>query len=885
MKFFEKKRRLIAIIAAITVVITSVLVGHLYQKADAATTSSADTSSEASASINGTMMQYFEWNLPNSGTLWNQVADQADELAEAGFTALWLPPAYKGTSSADVGYGPYDLYDLGEFNQKGTVRTKYGTKDEYLNAINTIHENGMQVYADIVLNHKAGADSTETVNAVQVQSGNRNNTQSGSYNIAAWTVFNFSGRGNTYSSFKWNASCFDGVDYDNNQKTNAVFRFTNKSWDWQVDTENSNYDYLMYADVDFDNQNVVNELKSWGQWYVETANLDGFRLDAVKHIKYTFFSDWLTYLRQTTGKELFSVGEFWSGDVNKLNEYIEKTNGTTSLFDVPLHNNFYSASNGNGNYDMRYLGSGTLVSSNATHAVTFVDNHDTQPGQSLQSYVADWFKPLAYTYILTREGGYPCVFYGDYYGLETGGKSFKDEIDKLMDARTLYAYGTQHDYMDDVNIVGWTREGDSAHKNSGLAALITDGAGGSKYMYVGTQHAGEEWYDITGNVAGVVKINSSGCATFYVNGGSNSVWVPKGEVETESQTQIETETTTATGGNTVTIYYKNGWDNTYAHYCVGESSWTTAPGVKMTDVTSEYAKITIDMGSASNVTICFNDGSGTWDNNGGRDYSVGKGTYTVIDGRVSTGVPEGFEETTSAEETTTEQETTTKQETTTEQETTTKQQTTTKQETTTQERTTEEETTTVAPSNKVTIYYNSGWGSAYAHYRIGDGEWTDVPGVKMTSANGGYYKITVDLGSATKLTACFNNGSGSWDNNGGNDYTFGVGTYTLKDGKITSGAPDTSNTVTIYYHNYWNDTYAHYSVGNGEWTNVPGVKMTDVTSEYAKITIELGSANSMTVCFNDGSGTWDNNNSQNYTLGAGTYTIKNGTVTKGTPGL
>ena len=51
-------------------------------------------------------------------------------------------------------------------------------------------------------------------------------------------------------------------------------------------------------------------------------------------------------------------------------------------------------------------------------AVTFVDNHDSQPGQALASWVADWFKPLAYALILLRRDGYPCVFYGDYFGNE-----------------------------------------------------------------------------------------------------------------------------------------------------------------------------------------------------------------------------------------------------------------------------------------------------------------------------------------------------------------------------------------------------------------------------------------------------------------------------------
>ena len=90
-------------------------------------------------------------------------------------------------------------------------------------------------------------------------------------------------------------------------------------------------------------------------------------------------------------------------------------------------------------------------------------------------------------------------------------------------------------------------------------------------------------------------------------------------------------------------------------------------------------------------------------------------------------------------------------------------------------------------SNQTTIYYK-GYDNAYIHYKIGNGSWTNAPGVKMesTSEKPGYsYKVTIDLGDADKLTACFNNGSSQWDNNGGKDYTFGVGTYTMSNGVIT----------------------------------------------------------------------------------------------------
>jgi len=53
---------------------------------------------------NGVVMQYFHWYTPADGTLWEEATARARELAQAGFTALWLPPAYKGIGGgSDVG--------------------------------------------------------------------------------------------------------------------------------------------------------------------------------------------------------------------------------------------------------------------------------------------------------------------------------------------------------------------------------------------------------------------------------------------------------------------------------------------------------------------------------------------------------------------------------------------------------------------------------------------------------------------------------------------------------------------------------------------------------------------------------------------------------------
>jgi alpha-amylase len=476
---------------------------------------------------NQTIMQYFEWYYPCDGSLWNKVKENSKELSDLGITTLWLPPACKAANGIyDVGYGLYDLYDLGEFNQKGTIRTKYGTKDEYLTAIEEAHKNNIKVYADVVFNHKGGADESEIVLARPVASYNRNEFVGEVRETRAHTVFNFPGRENKYSPYKWTANDFNGVDFDEIKKQKGIFKFEGKEWEKQVDLENGNYDFLMFANLDMDNPYVIDELKRWGNWYLQETNIDGFRLDAIKHIRFSFFDEWLKNVRDKSEKDIFAVGEYWTHDVKSLKYYMDKCGDSMSLFDVPLHFNFENASNSFGLFDMRTLTDNTYLKVNPEKAVTFVDNHDTQLGQSLESWVQPWFKPLAYTFILTRKEGYPCVFYGDYYGIpEMNFEGIKDKLDIILKIRKNYAYGIQHDYMDDNSIIGWTREGDNEHSESALAALITVRYGGIKRMYVGLQHSGEVWKDITKESNDRVIIDENGCGTFSVLDGSYSIWI------------------------------------------------------------------------------------------------------------------------------------------------------------------------------------------------------------------------------------------------------------------------------------------------------------------------------------------------------------------------
>ncbi len=488
------------------------------------------------------MMQYFHWYVSTDGTFWKKVKAAAGYLADLGINAVWLPPAHKGKEgSVASGYDVYDIYDLGEFDQKGSVRTKFGTKRELKAAIKALHDKGVQVYLDIVLNHMGGADEIERIKVRKVDPEDRNKFISDPFDIDAFTKFTFPGRQGKYSKFIWDHRCFSGVDYAHDLGETAIYSILNEygeDWEDVIDTEKGNYDYLMFCDIEFRNPAVIEELKRYGSWLLKQTALDGVRLDAVKHIAPHFYLDWLAHMRSLK-PDLFVVGEYWApGDLPLLLRYIEATQGSMSLFDASLHHNFYYASNGGQDFDLRTILDDSLVKVRPDLAVTVVDNHDTQPLQSLEAPVEAWFKPHAYAIILLRSEGYPCVFYPDLYGAHyvDKGKDGEDHeiflektdsLDKLLNLRKEYAYGPQRDYFDHMNCIGWIREGVEDRPASGCAVLLSNGEEGFKDMEIGKQHARKVFVDFLGKRNEEIIVNEDGWATFLCPPGSLSVWVAK----------------------------------------------------------------------------------------------------------------------------------------------------------------------------------------------------------------------------------------------------------------------------------------------------------------------------------------------------------------------
>ncbi len=555
-----------------------------------------------SNALNGVLFQGFHYYVPRDPGLWRFLASEADHLRAIGIDAVWIPPPQKGSSGTwSVGYDPCDGFDLGEFQQCGTVRSRYGTKDELHAAINALHgyewrdgklvrvdgKRYVQVYVDVVLNQMFGGEAEGTPwDAIRVDPNDRTverwgpGYECGQVAVTAFTSFDHPGRGDRYSSFRWSARHFGSVDRVarirqggatfNDPEGRYIYRFLHNeagydpadkhfaSW---VSRELGNYDFLCGADLDYGRYDVREEMKYWGAWLARTIGADGVRLDAVKHYDAAFAREWIGHVRAQAGANLFCVGEYIAGGTAPLHAYLTEVTACgpypqeMSLFDFPLRFRLKEASWAGERFDLGDLEGGTLVAEQPAKAVTFVENHDYQYNRGLDSHVREWFKPLAYAFILLRAGGYPCVFFPDYYGLSAdvdgrGQAPGRAYLDLLLAVRKQFALGEERWYAD-RNVAGWIRMGGVAGAKGALAVVLNNAAAGVRAVEMDTgrvnrrfyhlatiKHTGRHEqdgfevvrsrYEMYGDKAAALWTDGRGRAWFPADSGSVSLWLEDG---------------------------------------------------------------------------------------------------------------------------------------------------------------------------------------------------------------------------------------------------------------------------------------------------------------------------------------------------------------------
>ena len=350
----------------------------------------------------------------------------------ARFDRVWMNPPQKGRSGKySVGYDVFDPYDLGSYNQKGTISTRYGSEAQLKACYQAFAQKGIDCIVDTVLNHMNNSEVSNRYDYV--------------YSHRTFEKRNISS-GDTNGFFN--------VDY-----TDYPFRYDfgfglpagTNAWDA--------YPGAHSADVNERNPYMRSGMKNNGNWLQAKLGAHGCRFDYTQGMGPDFFAE---YMRSSLMRDRFAVGEYWAvvkdASAREHQTWIALMDNRVCTYDFPLHDKLERMCNYPSTFNMEELSYGALIHAYPDRAVTFVESHDEiRPygGNDEDKMGVIQKKELAYAFILMSEGQ-PCVFRQDYLDapyadpnpqndpIDDGwtGSPLTSLIDPLIDARKKYAGGT-----------------------------------------------------------------------------------------------------------------------------------------------------------------------------------------------------------------------------------------------------------------------------------------------------------------------------------------------------------------------------------------------------------------------------------------------------------
>lgn len=320
------------------------------------------------------------------------IVEKIPYLKKLGVTVVWITPVYLQIPLVDhannktyEGYHGYWALDFNAIDPHFYVDNgKYekGSKKYLKDFVNKMHQNGIKVVLDMVVNHTGynhPAITASADNPTPIQPD--------------W--FNSFGLCCSQDVIKGSLSGLPDMDLD------------------KIDVINYHIDTIL-------------------SWIAETG-IDAIRMDTVRHVEKRF---WYVYKTQIKGKfpDIDLLGEVLEFDANAIANYqklfdfdslfdfpLQQTIKDTIIFGAPLTNLVSPFDQGNGILEKDHL------YTNPSMLVTLLDNHDlsarfmtwaiTFAGGADKKQFAMWLQKLALTFLFTIRG-IPQIYYGTEYGME-----------------------------------------------------------------------------------------------------------------------------------------------------------------------------------------------------------------------------------------------------------------------------------------------------------------------------------------------------------------------------------------------------------------------------------------------------------------------------------
>jgi len=310
----------------------------------------------------------------------NGITQKLDYLDELGISAVWLMPIFPSPS-----YHGYDVTDYYEVNPQ------YGTMDDFKNLVAEANKRDIRIIIDLVINH------TSDKHPWFKEAKKAPNSPYRDWYIWSDTDPNYEG---PWGERVWHSST-SGFYY-------GIFE-------------------AFMPDLNYANPEVTAEMKKIASFWLTDIGVDGFRLDAAKHLiedgakqenteaTHLWYQNEFYPAYKKMNPEALTVGELFGDGLSAIANYI-KNDQFDLAFNFQLANSFIESANSG---KAGYLGT-TLVTSDKSIAdhqyATFLTNHDQE--RIMSQLGGDVNKAKLAAFLLLTSPGVPFIYYGEEIGMQ-----------------------------------------------------------------------------------------------------------------------------------------------------------------------------------------------------------------------------------------------------------------------------------------------------------------------------------------------------------------------------------------------------------------------------------------------------------------------------------
>ena len=374
------------------------------------------------------------------------LASKVGYLQRLGVTALWISPVFKQVRYQDTyhGYGIQNFLD---------VDPHFGTRSDLKELVRTAHRHGIYVILDIILNHSGNVFSYAPDRYVTQDPGSGNTYLDPRWDGRPYPVAGFhdaSGRPSLpfgpVDRQKNRRAWPHGAIWPQEFQEPATFSALGRINNWDNDPEFMQGDFFDLKDIRLGTGDVDDYTPSSALWalcqvyksWIAYADVDGFRVDTVKHMDpgaTRFFTSVIHEFTQRIGKENFYlIGEITGGRMRAFTT-LETTgmDAALGIDDIPdkLENLVKGYRNAPEYFD---LFRNSMLVQKESHiwfrnkVVTLFDDHDQvrKGGYKARFCAGDpaWARLLLNVLALNATTlGIPCIYYGSEQGFDGEGDS------------------------------------------------------------------------------------------------------------------------------------------------------------------------------------------------------------------------------------------------------------------------------------------------------------------------------------------------------------------------------------------------------------------------------------------------------------------------------